>query len=58
MKDYSIIDLYNSLGQQIQLIDNNAKSIVSIDLNNVKGVYLLRLINENGKQVTKRVIVK
>ena len=58
MNDYSIIEVYNSLGQQIQLIDNNSKSIVSIDLNNVKGVYLLRLINENGKQVTKRVIVK
>lgn len=52
------IQLYNSLGQLVSTFENNSKSIVSIDLGSNKGLYLLKLTQEGGSQITKRVIVK
>ena len=56
--EFELIEVINTLGQKVQTIENNSKSIVSIDLNNNKGIYLVRLTNINGNQVVKRVIVK
>ena len=52
------IQVINPLGQQVQTVDNISKSIVSIDLGSMKGVYLLRLIDGSGNQTIKRVIIK
>jgi len=48
----------NSLGQTVATIDNHAKSLLSIDLSAFKGLYLLKMTDESGTQITKRVIVK
>lgn len=54
----SKIQVYNSLGQIITTLDNNSKQVLTLDLGNYKGLYLLKMTDENGSQITKRVIVK
>ena len=58
ISEYSEIEVLNSLGQKIQDVDVKSLAFITIDLNNVKGVYLIRLTSNTGKKVTKRVIVK
>jgi hypothetical protein len=50
--------VYNSLGQLLDSVHNNSKSVLSIDLGNMKGLYLLKITDAYGEQITKRVIVK
>jgi hypothetical protein len=52
------VQVLNSLGQTVAMIENHSKSILSIDLGAYKGLYLLKITDESGSQTTKRVIVK
>jgi len=52
------ISVYNSLGQLVERISNNSKSVISMDLGPLKGLYILKMTEESGEQHTKRVIVK
>jgi hypothetical protein len=52
------ISVYNSLGQLVERISNNSKSVVSMDLGPLKGLYILKMTATDGEQHTKRVIVK
>lgn len=54
----SSIEVLNSLGQTVQTIDSNINSIVKIDLSNRKGVYFVKLMDETGDLITKKVIIK
>lgn len=51
------IEVINTLGQVIEKIENNSKSIMSVDIDN-KGVYLVRFTSTTGEYFTKKVIVK
>lgn len=55
--DYSTITIVNSLGQEVESIDNNSQTTVTFDLSNRRGVYFVKL-SGNGKAVTRRVIIK
>lgn len=48
----------NALGQQVNRFANNASPVMSLRLGNDKGVYLLRIIQDNGSVSTKRVVLK
>jgi hypothetical protein len=50
--------VYNALGQLVESVNNNSKSVLSIDLGTMKGLYLLKITDASGEQITKRVIVK
>ena len=50
--------VYNALGQLVESVNNNSKSVLSIDLGAMKGLYLLKITDASGEQITKRVIVK
>lgn len=52
------IQVFNSLGQLVMTVDNNSKSVMSIDLGSHKGLYLVKMTEESGNQITKRVIIK
>ncbi len=56
--NYSTITVVNSLGQEVERIENNSKTVLAIDLGNSKGVYFVKLIGENKEAITKRVIIK
>lgn len=55
---YATIDVVNALGQNVWSITNNSKTVVTVDLNNHRGVYFVRLADSNGNTITKRVIIK
>lgn len=55
---YSSIVIVNSLGQEVYSITDNNKSFVSINLNERRGVYFLKLSNVDGSTVTKKVIIR
>jgi len=52
------IQVLNSLGQTVESIDSNMNSIVKIDLSNRKGVYFVKLMDNSGDLITKKVIIK
>jgi len=52
------IQVMNSLGQLVASVDNNSKSVLSMDLGSYRGLYLMKLTDVSGNQITKRVIVK
>ncbi len=56
--DFSNIVVMNSLGQVVRTISNNAKQLLVFDLSDRRGVYFVKLSDEDGNSVTKRVIVK
>lgn len=56
--DYSTIYVVNSLGQEVKRINNNNKTVLSIDLGERKGVYFVKLEGDNKDTITKRVIIK
>jgi len=58
MDGISSIEVLNSLGQTVQTIDSNINSIVKIDLSNRKGVYFVKLTDNSGDLITKKVIIK
>lgn len=56
--EFTSIVVLNSLGQVVESIKNNAKSVLKIDLSNRKGVYFVKLTDESGVLTTKKVIIK
>ena len=58
IEKFETVSVINSLGQNVQTINNNTKSIVNFTMNNRKGVYFVKLTDANGTVVTKRVIIK
>lgn len=55
---YATIVVVNSLGQKIESITNNSNTLVSFDLKENRGVYFVKLTDNSGNTVTKRVIIK
>ena len=58
ISSYSSILVVNSLGQKIKLIEGNFSDSLLLDLDESKGVYFLRLKDNSGNRLTKRVIIK
>lgn len=56
--DYTQIVVVNSLGQEVRTINNNHKTLLSVDLDGRRGVYFVKMTDQSGNTVTKRVIVK
>lgn len=56
--NYTEIRVVNALGQEVATVANKNKTIVSFDVNAHRGVYFVKLTNEAGDQLTKRVIIK
>jgi len=54
----STIEVYNGLGQKVKSIDAKSKQQVEVDLDAKTGLYLVKLSDNKGNSVTKRVIVK
>lgn len=52
------VTVVSTLGQQVNSFANNASAIMSVRLGTDKGVYLLRIIHDNGSVSTKRVVLK
>jgi hypothetical protein len=52
------IEIVNALGQTVHTIDNNSKTLVKIDLSANRGVYLVRLVNNDQSTTLKRVVIK
>ncbi len=57
MQSASVIEVYNSLGQKVETVTAD-KTVVSINLNGSKGVYLIKLTDVAGNQTVKRVVLK
>ena len=55
---FSTIVVTNALGQRVSSIANNSNAIVSFDLKAKRGVYFVRLMDNEGNKVTRRVIIK
>jgi hypothetical protein len=58
VEGYEKIEVYNALGQKVQSINNTGKPVISVNVSGNNGLYLVKLTDGNGDQVTKRVIVK
>jgi hypothetical protein len=58
VEEFDAVHVYNSLGQLIFQTTNTSKAVISIDLSANKGLYLLKLTDSQGKQATRRIIVK
>jgi len=58
IENFTTIAVVNSLGQNVQIINNNTKSVVNFKMNDRRGVYFVKLTASNGSVVTKRVIIK
>lgn len=52
------IEVVNALGQTVQTIENNSKTLVKIDLSGSRGVYLIRMVTEDNLSSLKRVVIK
>ncbi|MNU57016.1 hypothetical protein D3C71_461240 [compost metagenome] len=52
------ITVINALGQNVSHFANNTSPFMSVKLGTDKGVYLLRIVHNNGSVVTKRVVFK
>ncbi len=58
IENYTEILVFNSLGQKIDSINTNSKSVLNYNLGDRTGVYMIKLTDAKGNQVTKRIIVK
>ncbi|MCH2224006.1 MAG: lamin tail domain-containing protein [Crocinitomicaceae bacterium] len=56
--EFKSVSIVNSIGQTVAEINNNTKSVVSFDLGSKRGVYFVKVTNNDGSQITKRVIIK
>jgi hypothetical protein len=53
------IQLVNSLGQTINTVANiTNKQLITLDLNDLRGVYFLKITSQNGEQQLRKVILK
>jgi hypothetical protein len=58
IENVASIVVVNSLGQEVDRIENNSKSVVSFNFDGRRGVYFVKLNGNDGKVITKRVIIK
>ena len=56
--NFASIVIVNSLGQKIQSLSSNVKTLVTFDLGENRGVYFVKLTDNSGNTITKRVIIK
>jgi len=56
--EFVSIVVLNSLGQEITNVKNNKKSIVKFNMNERKGIYFVKLTNNNGDIITRKIIIK
>lgn len=54
----STIQVVNSLGQTVETINANTNAVVKVDLSNKRGVYFVKLTDNAGNLITKKVIIK
>lgn len=52
------VTIVNALGQHVNRFSNNNSPVMSVRLGSDKGVYLLRIVQNNGSVLTKRVVLK
>ncbi len=52
------ITVYNSLGQFVGKTSNAGKTMLSVQLGDERGVYIVRITETDGSVTTKRVVVK
>lgn len=53
------IQLVNSLGQTVNTVSNiSNKQLITLDLNDLRGVFFLKITSLNGEQQVRRVILK
>ena len=52
------IQIYNALGQYVGKSIHNATSTMALKLGNDRGVYILRIVQNDGTMSSKRVVVK
>ena len=55
-EDVSVIEIYNSLGQKVSTIDGSENQSVSV-ASFENGVYMVRVITNNGDVTTKKVTI-
>ena len=53
-----LVEVFNALGQRVIELKNSSKTLLSIDLENNKGVYFVNLTDKNGFSQSKRVVIK
>jgi len=53
-----LVEVYNALGQRVIELKNASKTLLSIDLENNKGVYFVKLTSKDGMTQAKRVVIK
>jgi hypothetical protein len=53
-----LVEVFNALGQRVIELKNSSKTLLSIDLENNKGVYFVKLTDKNGLSQSKRVVIK
>lgn len=58
IENFESLEVINSLGQNVQTINKNTKSVVKLTMNNRRGLYFVKLTGTDGTVVTKRVIIK
>lgn len=56
--EYNSIEVVNSLGQSVMVVTNNNESSRTFDFSDRRGVYFVRLTSQEGKTITRRVIVR
>lgn len=56
--DFTEVVVVNALGQMVASVKNNTQPVVEFDFGTRRGVYFVKVRNINGKEITKRVIVK
>lgn len=53
------VQVLNSLGQQVFVQTNTtAKTLITLDLSDFKGVYMIRMTDATGQQIIRKVILK
>ncbi len=52
------IDIVNAVGQNVYKFENNSQTFVKIDLSSNNGIYFVKMLDNFGKIITKKVIVK